>query len=193
MAEQNLQHLYSWINEDLFKRVLIQDHPNCDITIEKYSIETAIPSGVNFTSQLLRAHVTYNIINDKSSTIYIKKVFETKFVIKAALTNETAKDGFESMRLFEREIITFQHIIPEVCKLIQKFDENKNVSIAPRCYEANLENSYMIFEDLTLQNYCNADDTKGLSMHHFKLMFTKLARWHAATMFLQPLVRTHWQ
>lgn len=93
------------------------------------------------------------------------------------------------MNLFKREIIVFQYVIPEVCKLLQQQTFNEYVQIAPKCYETNLEKRYIIFEDLSLNGYCNVDQTKGLSMANFKCMLSKLARWHAATRILEPLVK----
>lgn len=53
-----------------------------------------------------------------------------------------------------------------------------------RCYESNIEEPYLILEDLANENYRNCDRRHGLDMDHFKLVLTQLARWHAATAVL---------
>lgn len=57
-----------------------------------------------------------------------------------------------------------------------------------RCYETNLENSYIIFEDLTMRDYANADKRIGLTVEHYTWVLRKLARWHAATAILREKV-----
>lgn len=65
-----------------------------------------------------------------------------------------------------------------------------NVKIFKRCYETSVENSYIIFEDLTMRGYSNADKKIGLTIEHYKLIFEKLARWHAANAILKAKVST---
>lgn len=113
----------SWIDRHLFERALKQDHPTRDIHIQNYSLVAAIPAGENFTSQLIRAVVTYKF---NEPTLH-----ETKFIIKTALGDATAKDGFESMKLFEREVTVFQAVLPEVYKYLQNLDE-ADTPIAPK-------------------------------------------------------------
>lgn len=53
-----------------------------------------------------------------------------------------------------------------------------------RCYECSTEHSYLIFEDLSMRDYGNSNKSLGLSVEQFKLILSKLAKWHAATAVL---------
>lgn len=55
-----------------------------------------------------------------------------------------------------------------------------------RCYEINddVHEPYLIFEDLTCQNYKNVDRRIGLSVAECMKALSKIARWHAATIVL---------
>lgn len=55
-----------------------------------------------------------------------------------------------------------------------------------RIYELNAEHSYVIMEDL---GYRKQKRINSLSVDHFKVTFGKLARMHAASLFLNPSVR----
>lgn len=48
----------------------------------------------------------------------------------------------------------------------------------------SVENSYLVFEDLTLAGYGNVDRRIGLDVEHFEKVLEKLAKWHAATAVL---------
>lgn len=56
--------------------------------------------------------------------------------------------------------------------------------IISRCFDANYAQRYLVFEDLSASNYATTNRHDGLEVDHFKLMFSKLAKWHAATAVL---------
>lgn len=53
-----------------------------------------------------------------------------------------------------------------------------------RCYDASVEKSYLVLEDLSVAGYANVDKWTGLSRRHFEAVFRKLAKWHAGTAVL---------
>lgn len=57
-----------------------------------------------------------------------------------------------------------------------------------RCYEANSEKHYLVFEDLIAHGYQNADRQIGLTVDNFKSTFLILAKWHATTAILMQTV-----
>lgn len=58
------------------------------------------------------------------------------------------------------------------------------MSFCLRCFGANVQPSYLIFEDLSIKGFKNADRKCGFDMAHFKLVMAKIAKWHAATAVL---------
>lgn len=58
-----------------------------------------------------------------------------------------------------------------------------------RCYEANSDQYFLIFEDLVANGYRNTDRRIGLTMDNFKSVFLILAKWHATTAILMQTVR----
>lgn len=53
-----------------------------------------------------------------------------------------------------------------------------------RCYDSDLELSYLVFEDLSVSGYSNVNRRAGLDVDHFKHVLVKAAKWHAATAVL---------
>lgn len=50
-----------------------------------------------------------------------------------------------------------------------------------RCHDASIEHSYLVFEDLSASGFATQPRHDGLTVAHYRLLFTKLAKWHAAT------------
>lgn len=50
-----------------------------------------------------------------------------------------------------------------------------------RCYKTSTEDCYIVFEDLGVNNFKNIDRRIGLQTDHYKLLLTKIAKWHACT------------
>ena len=61
-----------------------------------------------------------------------------------------------------------------------------------RCFASNSGDFfYLILEDLTESGYRNYDRRSGLDFGHFKDVFSKLAKYHAATAVLLKNVSVH--
>lgn len=61
---------------------------------------------------------------------------------------------------------------------------NMTTQISFRCYAANEEKSYLIFEDLSAIGFRIVDRCSALDVAHHKLVLSKLAKYHAATAVL---------
>lgn len=48
-----------------------------------------------------------------------------------------------------------------------------------RCYDANVEHSYLVFEDLSASGFATEPRHDGLGITHYRLLLSKLAKWHA--------------
>ncbi|KAG4070598.1 hypothetical protein HA402_013518 [Bradysia odoriphaga] len=168
----NFEVNYPWINSSLFEKLLQKDYNSDDvIEVENYLLEPALKQGENFLSQMIRARVEYRA-NGSSNKI--------NFVIKAQLL-----DGAQSVHqneLFSREIAVFKYVIPLAEELLRRIDDDTKFSA--KCYEANSEKRYIVFEDLTSRGYRNIDKQIGLTVDNFKSAFLVLAKWHAATAVL---------
>lgn len=205
--EINLQSTYPWIDIDLFQRVLAKDFPNNSIQIKSYHIKPALAKGKNFTSQMCRAFISYTTITSDSNDGDKSDLHEIRYIIKAGHSDLKQRAIFNEMNMFRKEIMIYEHILPEVYKLLDSIgDETKlspklvNLSVSlvnmknnflfsilTRYYGSSLENSYIIFEDLSMGNYTTTE--KGFTMEEYKLIVKKLAKWHAATAVLKTKVK----
>ncbi|XP_037032313.1 uncharacterized protein LOC119071531 [Bradysia coprophila] len=168
----NFEVNYPWINSSLFEKLLRKDYNSDDvIEVEKYSLEPALKNGENFLSQMIRARVDYRVNGS------LNKI---NFVIKAQLLDEA--QSIHQNELFSREIAVFKYVIPYAVELLRRIGDDTKISA--KCYEANSEKLYLVFEDLTSRGYRNVDRQIGLSVDNYKSAFLVLAKWHAATAVL---------
>lgn len=110
MSDSNelLNNLYPYISKAFFCNFLQQEFPEKSITIQVYTINSAIPPGENFCSQIIRACGFYTI-DDKNS-----QHNEIRFIIRAALSDAKIRAELDPLKGFEREIAIFKYIVPEV-------------------------------------------------------------------------------
>lgn len=122
MAENttNLKDHYEWLNSDFFHRILSKDNESQTIKILDYEVKPALNYGENYGSQMIRANVTYlfNVIEERKQ----------RFVIKALVLDEMMAKAIKDFKIFEREILVYQNILPAVEKLLKLAGDDTKLS-----------------------------------------------------------------
>lgn len=113
--------VYPWLTTELFTRIVQKVCPNNVVRVQTYAVKAALAKGENFTSQMLRATVSYTIDGDESAR-------EIRFIIKAAHTDMTVRAILDEMDLFQKEIVNFEYILPEVYKLLESVGDHTKFS-----------------------------------------------------------------
>lgn len=176
-APVDFQSLYPWITTEFFERILQREHDDNSIRVRSYTLKAALAKGENYLSQMLRTTVRFT--TDSSTTSAEQSI---ALIIKTVSPNAEINAVTAELGLFRKEIVAFQTVIPAVEKLLRSIgDETK---LSARCYDSDLEQSYLIFEDLAVSGYRNTNRRQGLDANHYRAVFTKLAKWHAATAVL---------
>lgn len=115
---------YSWLNAQLFKRILCREYENDAISITSFSVNAALGKGENYASQMLRAKVLYNTggLEDHADQ-------EISFVIKAAIIPWTEANAWVGeLGMFRKEIFAFQRLIPEAEKLLRSIGDGTRLA-----------------------------------------------------------------
>lgn len=172
----DFQAFYPWITNEFFERILRRDQQDETIIVHGYTLKAALGKGENYLSQMLRTTVEYTKANATvKSTIGL--------IIKAVLSDPNMASLTTELDVFRKEIRIYQEVIPAVERLLRSIGDDQT-RISAKCYDANVEQSYLVFEDLAVAGYKNANRRTGLDVAHFKRVFSKLAKWHAATAML---------
>lgn len=116
---EQLQNNYPWLTKEFFQKILCCDNSNSIISVNNYAVKAALAHGENYTSQMLRANVSYECDGKKC---------EKRFIVKAALANKELKAMLDELRLFEKEIIIYQEVLPEVEKLLVSIGDHTKLS-----------------------------------------------------------------
>lgn len=125
--ETEIQSLYPWMNMNLFQRILQKDFPSNVIKIQSYHIKSALAKGKNFTSQMFRAFISYEIItnNDDNNESNLREI---RYIIKAGHSDLKQRAIFNEMNMFDKEIFVYQYILPEVYKLLENIGDETKLS-----------------------------------------------------------------
>lgn len=119
--QNNLLAEYSWIDFNLFKRILNEEFTVKNI--ERIDIQPALQNGENFSSFLLRAIVEYTL--DDSNEMH-----KRHFIIKTSLGSQLVR----SRDVFAKEIYIYDNIVPRIQNILQI--ENELIQLTPK-YKKN--------------------------------------------------------
>lgn len=110
---------YSWLNKLYFEKLLHRDN---GITVTNIALEAASGKGEHFSSDMIRAKVEYSI-NGNSL------INNTSLIIKSVTVSDPQMEKLlRSMGIFEKEIIIYQQILPEVEKLLNSVGDLTKLS-----------------------------------------------------------------
>lgn len=116
-SENNLLSEYSWIDFDLFKRILNEEFMVKNIN--HFDIQPALQNGDNYSSFLLRATVEYTL----DDSIEMQK---KHFIIKTSLGSQLIR----SRDVFAKEIFMYNHIVPRIENILRI--EKRLIQLTPK-------------------------------------------------------------
>ncbi|XP_055610208.1 uncharacterized protein LOC129757106 [Uranotaenia lowii] len=166
-------HAPSWMTEAFFEKVLRQSEADQTITVASCKMVPGTKPGDHFASIIFRATVEYRS-HGKDRTVSL--------IVKTMPVEEGMKKDMLSGTLFETETIMFGTVLPEMHRVLRSVGDN--TELGPRLlYSVKEPHVVMVFEDIAARNYIMKYSQLDLS--DAKLVYAKLARWHAASLFLE--------
>uniref|UniRef100_A0A182N4H0 CHK domain-containing protein n=1 Tax=Anopheles dirus TaxID=7168 RepID=A0A182N4H0_9DIPT len=161
----------SWMNTGFFEKVLRQSERDATLTVQEFRILPGTKPGDHFASVIFRAIVRHDKSPDEVSLIVKTLPAED------GLKKDLLQDGY----VFETETLMYTVVVPAMHRLLQSVGDH-TVLGARLLYHQKLPTWVMVFEDITKHGF--EMKTKQLDLEESKVVFGKLARWHAASMFL---------
>lgn len=121
--EIDFSQLYPWINTTFFERILRKHFVDNSITIIDFKLAAALAKGENFGSQILRANIEFESNDDG-----VKLQRQIPLIVKVAMADNPDMAAWNSeMGWFEREIITYQQIVPEVETILRSIGDTSQM------------------------------------------------------------------
>ncbi|KAK7864008.1 hypothetical protein R5R35_000114 [Gryllus longicercus] len=154
----------SWLNEDFIKTAILGETHSDRATLIKYHVAPAAAPGDNYISDIYRVSVETQDGNQFS------------LIVKCLPTTEYNLQFIRTARLFEKEIILYDSVLPLMCEL----EKCVSVRFAPKCYFIR-SHSVLVLDDLTRQGFKIVDRREGLNLNHCKEAMKCLAYFHACS------------
>uniref|UniRef100_A0A182JZS2 CHK domain-containing protein n=1 Tax=Anopheles christyi TaxID=43041 RepID=A0A182JZS2_9DIPT len=164
-------HAPGWMNRSFFEKVLRHSERNSALTVEDFRILPGTKPGDHFASIIFRA-----LVRHSGSAEEVSLIVKT-LPAEEGLKKDILKDGY----VFETETLMYTVIVPAMHRLLQSVGD-QTVLGARLLYHEKLPTWVMVFEDITKHGY--EMKVKQLNLEESKVVFAKLARWHAASMYL---------
>lgn len=166
-------HAPKWMDGAFFEKVLKQSENDPGLVVSESKIIPGTKPGDHFASVIFRVTVTYSSRGqDHEVSLIIKTIPEQE-----GLKRDLLKDG----QIFETETIMYQTVIPEMIQLLRSVGDN--TELGPRLlYSSKVPTWVMVFEDISKRDY--QMKYSQLNLEEAKIVYTKLSRWHAASMYL---------
>lgn len=162
-----------WLVSDIFLEFLEKDFPNIE-KIKAFQVTSAVPTGENFLTILLRVKLEVELDDGTSKT--------TSYMVKVQPKTEQTKQMVSDWQVFTKEQITYKKYIPQFEDFYEKV--GSKVKFAPKHLElkrVHIEDDVLILEDLRLRGFKNFNRHLGLDMVHTEAVLRKLAQFHAAS------------
>ncbi|CAD7091505.1 unnamed protein product [Hermetia illucens] len=170
LVDYNNINIPHFMDSKFFEATFKNGFPGKLIKVKNIFFTMGPKLGENYVSHIYRADATYNDGESEDKTISL--------IIKSLPEGELGAH-FGEMGLFTRERDIYIHFLPKVERLLN------GVTIAPRfLYYTEQPMETLVFVDVSPLGYVLADRVRGLDEKHCRLVFEKLAEFHAASMVL---------
>ncbi|XP_058453439.1 uncharacterized protein LOC131431630 [Malaya genurostris] len=175
-------HAPTWLNDRFLEKALKQSENDSALVVTEYKIVPGSRPGDHYASIIFRASVSFKSRGKNNEiSLIVKTIPEAD-----GLKRDLLKNGV----VFKTETIMYTTVIPEMQRLFRSVGDE--TELGPRLLYASKEpHLVMIFEDLAKRNYGMKNNQ--LDLHDAKIAYSKLAKWHAASMFLAdtiPVIKT---
>ncbi len=166
--ENNMSDTPEQLNQALFESALKSKFKE-PTKILNYEITLASKKGENYTSDIYRVKVNYELDNQSN---------DCSFLVKFCLENEKVNQFLEDFLILEKEILMYEEILPGFKEILEE-------KLAADCYCITRDPTIFVFEDLKALDYESIDRLAFLDLEHCKLLMRKLGKFHAASVKLQ--------
>lgn len=117
------------------------------------------------------------------SLLLFQQPIKQSLIVKTALTNGLAFETLSAHNVFNKEIEFYDGIVPQINRLLIKLDEPDQ--IVAETFGVCKTNKVMLFEDLAPKGYGLSSIQRGCNISEAKVIFKKLATFHAICAVLQ--------
>ncbi|ALC47125.1 CG31300 [Drosophila busckii] len=165
----------TWLNAQLFTEVLSSYEKAPELKVNDIKISPASAKGDHYASVMFRGIIDYTTQKGTFSKALICKTMPEQEGHK--------KEMLGNSYVFETEIGMYSKILPKFEEILRKAGDETTLCV-PCLYYSLEPQKLLIFEDLVPQGYSVIRD-RDVSMDELKAAYSKLAKWHAVSLYVQ--------
>ncbi|KAG5678235.1 hypothetical protein PVAND_007927 [Polypedilum vanderplanki] len=159
-----------WLNEKFFEKVLRTARGDKNLTISEVNVAASNKSREHYASTIFKATVKYVNKFDSNNV--------TKLLIKLVIPKANA---FSDENSFDTEVNMYLNTLPDMERMLSQGGEK--IELSPRLLFSSKEpEPVLVFEDATVNGY--GISAGPLNLEGTKFVVTKLAKFHAASIYL---------
>uniref|UniRef100_A0A336MA18 CSON013155 protein n=1 Tax=Culicoides sonorensis TaxID=179676 RepID=A0A336MA18_CULSO len=171
-SEGLMDPLFKHLTNEYLEKVLREYYEDQTIIVHKFDATlAAMENGANYVGLVLRLKIHFK---------HGSNTFAKSLIIKSTLPDPKMKEIVKNYKLFDKEMMMFESILPKYNKILGKNEP----LLCAESIKMDWENMTLIFEDLQESGFVVADRTKGVDMAHVNILMKHLAKYHACSMVL---------
>ncbi|CAH1392395.1 unnamed protein product [Nezara viridula] len=165
------------MDKEIFEVVLNKSAQDSKIKrIIEMKSESALPTGENFTSTILKITLKVVLGNGRIAT--------KTFIAKKGYTGEAAEQPRKENSLFRTEVSVYTNVLREMGYLMEEFGDTEG-PLWCEFIHYNRANSIIILEDLKASGFNTVKRTEPQDLDHARLTLRSLGRYHAMAKVLE--------
>ncbi|XP_037922335.1 uncharacterized protein LOC119658736 isoform X2 [Hermetia illucens] len=157
------------ITQELFHDILEKQFGKC--TIKKFTVTPSSSAGENYACLMYRVTIEAEKEDGTEDSI--------RYIIKMMPPNDPHAQMKKSLAIFPKEVEMYETIVPKFKEIFQ--ENGVNTAFAPKCWKVVNDPEMLIMEDLGARNFTNINRLNGMDLEHAKMVLSKLAQFHAAS------------
>lgn len=163
----------TWLNKSFIEEALRVHEKDESLKVLDIDVKSILDKSEPTTSAIFSANVSYNLSTSTNEC-------SIKLIIKTPATSEVSSSNLDP--LFSTEVEMYTKTLPAIEKfLLCSLDER--VFFPNLIYHSKSPNYVLVFDDITDKGF--AKESKQLNFENSKLVFSKLAKFHACSMLLE--------
>lgn len=171
---ENSVKVPQWIDKDFFTVVIKRHTADVSAKVVEFFVKTSASPNENFVSTIFRVEIKFSTTLQASNSLSV--------VLKIPPVDVAQSDFVESSSIYQNELDMYNGPLNDIKNLLESVGDFCHIN--PKLiYHSTKPHSVIVLEDLGVQGYERI--TQPLeSFEDTKLVFQRLAKYHAASYFL---------
>ncbi|XP_014281500.1 uncharacterized protein [Halyomorpha halys] len=165
------------MEKEFLEDILIKWAKECSIKhIIEMKLESALPKGENYTSNIFRANLKVILANGRVTT--------SSYILKKETVEEGTDKTFKDYKFTDTELSMYLKVLQKMDILMEEFRDTEG-PLWCQLIHFNQPDSTFVLEDLKGSGFSTVDRTELQDLEHARLALRSLGKFHAMAKVLE--------